>query len=232
VVGCIAAELWFVLGLKRDMVETLSSAGLFVLLTNPISLFCVGFQLSFLACFGIAFLARPIQVWLERIFVRENTRPLMDRIFSLTPNPSAYKENKVISFLSVTFAAQLATAPVLYAAFGYLSVWGLLLNCLLVPCVAWVFSCTLLFSSIACALPAVLSKIILLLPNLVWALIATFFQVLDFSYVFVGKPLQFGAVLAYYVALVFLSDKLNLSKRNKAVGAAAFFACFVVGCFL
>lgn len=39
----------------------------------------------------------------------------------------------VASFLSVSLAAQIGTAPVLLASFGYVSLWSLLLNCLFVP---------------------------------------------------------------------------------------------------
>ena len=232
VVGCIVAETCLLLGFKRDMLETLSIAGIAVLAVNPISIFCVGFQLSFLACFGIAFLARPIQVRLERIFIREDKAPLLDRILSLPPDPVGKRENKVIPFLSITISAQLATAPVLYITFGYLSIWGLLLNCLLVPCIGWVFSCTLLFSSIACVLPTALSKLILWLPNLVWTVIALIFQIFDFTNVFIGNALPFGAVLAYYCALIAFSDKLNLSKRKRRIGVGVFLACFLIGYFL
>ena len=231
-VGCIVAEGWKLLGLKRDMTETLCGAGVVVLAVNPVSLFCVGFQLSFLACFGISFLARPIQVWLERVFEGVKERLMGDRKILKIADPSAGKQNKVVGFLSVTVAAQLATAPVLYSSFGYLSVWSLLLNCLLVPCIGWIFPVCFFFSFATCIFPAFLSKILLCLPNLLWTVIGLVFQLQDFTFAIEGGAMGFGCALAYYCALLALSDKFNLSKNKRFVGVAAFAACFVLGCFL
>ncbi len=231
-VGCIVAEFCQVVGVKRDMTETLSIAGIFVLLTNPVSLFCVGFQLSFLACFGIALLARPIQVWLERIFRRVNRGKLDEENSKYPIGYSRGVRGKIFSFLSVTISAQLATAPVLYSAFGYLSSWGLLLNCLLVPCVATVFPITLAFSLLSCLLPSSLSGLVLFFLNILWTVIALVFQTLDFSSVIKGEAITLGVTLSYYGALLVLSDKFNLTPKKKKVGVFAFAICFLAGIFL
>ena len=231
-VGCIVAEFCQVVGVKRDMTETLSIAGIFVLLTNPVSLFCVGFQLSFLACFGIALLARPIQVWLERIF-RCVRKGKFDEENSKYPiGYSRGVRGKIFSFLAVTLSAQLATAPALYSAFGYLSSWGLLLNCLLVPCVATVFPITLAFSLLSCLLPSSLSGLVLFFLNILWTVIALVFQTLDFSSVIEGGAITLGVTVSYYGALLVLSDKFNLTPKKKKVGVFAFAICFLAGIFL
>ncbi|MBR2341071.1 MAG: ComEC/Rec2 family competence protein [Clostridia bacterium] len=231
-VGCIAAEICLTLGVKRDMTETLSIAGVFVLLINPASLFCIGFQLSFLACFGIAFLARPIQVWLERIYRRIAKDKLGAEEKKYSIGYLRGTRGKIFSFFSVTLSAQLATAPLQYSAFGYLSGWGLLLNCLLVPCVGVIFPITLAFCAAACLLPSVLSKIILFFPNIVWSLIALIFQVLDFSFVITGGAIPLGVPLCYYGALLVLSDKFNFTRDKKVAAFSVFTLCFALGLLL
>ena len=231
-VGCIAVEICSIIGVKRDMAETLSLAGVVVLLTNPASLFCVGFQLSFLACFGIAFLARPIQVWLERIFRRITERKLGEENAKYSIGYSRGIRGKIFSFFALTLSAQLATAPVQYSAFGYLSIWGVLLNFLLVPCVAMIFPITLSFCALACLAPSIASGIILFVPNVLWTIIALVFQTLDFSAVFQFGALSFGVVVCYYSALMVLSDKFNLTSVKKKVAFSAFVLCVLIGTFL
>lgn len=231
-IGCIVAEFCQLIGVKRDMTETLSIAGIFILLANPASLFCVGFQLSFLACFGIALLAKPIQVWLERIFRRVTKDQEGEENKKYPIGYSRGIRGKIFSFLSVTVSVQLATAPVLYSAFGYLSCWGLLLNCLLVPCVAMIFPITLAFCVVACLLPTVLSRVVLFFPNVLWTVVVLVFQTLDFSSVIEGGAITFGMAVSYYGALLVLSDKFNLTQSKKTVGFLAFATSFLLGMFL
>ena len=231
-VGCIVAESCLTLGVKRDMTETLSIAGIVILLVNSGSLFCIGFQLSFLACFGISLLARPIQVWLERIYRRIFKNKLDDEEKKYSVGYSQGVRGKIFSFLAVTISAQLATAPVQYLAFGYLSIWGLLLNCFFVPCLALIFPITLVFGGVACLLPNGCAEIILFFPNILWTTIALIFQTIDFSFVLEGGAISFGVILCYYAALLVLSDKFNLAKRKKIVAFSVFCLCFLVGVFL
>ena len=231
-VGCIVAEICKVLGVKRDMTETLSIAGIFILLANPVSLFCIGFQLSFLACFGIAFLARPIQVWLERSFRRVFKAKIAEEEKKYSVGYLQGARGKIFSFFSITISAQLATAPAQYFAFGYLSAWGLLLNCILVPCVSLIFPIMLAFCALTALTPIALSKIILFLPNLLWTVIALIFQTLDFSFILQVGEISFGVAFSYYGALIALSDKFNLTKAKKRIAFLAFTLCFLAGMFL
>ncbi len=231
-IGCIVAEFCRVLGVKRDMTETLSIAGIGILLTNPISLFCVGFQLSFLACFGIAFLSRPIQVCFERVFRAIRKSKLTQEELKYPIGYLQGVRGKLFSFFSVTLSAQLATAPVLYSAFGYLSIWGLLLNCLLVPCVGLIFPITIIFCATACLLPSALSGIVLFFPNILWTIVALIFQTIDFSFVLQGGAVSLGMVIGYYGALLVASDKFNLGFAKKRIAFFAFALCFFIGVFL
>ena len=75
---------------RSSTINSISAAAVLLLLTDPNSLFDVGFQLSFAAVFGIVLLQRPI----ERLWIIKNT-------FAL----------KIWQLITVSIAAQLFTLP-------------------------------------------------------------------------------------------------------------------------
>ncbi len=228
VVTCLVGYASTLIGVKRDMAESLGLAALVVLIINPISLFCVGFQLSFAACLGIATLAKPLQIWFERSYRRT---VLKNRPFDADAYPVGHLRGvrgKVFSFLSVTVSAQAATTPILLNAFGYLSAWGLLLNCLFVPLVGGLFSLTIGFSFLACLLPSFCSGVVLWIPNVVWTALLLVFEAVEFSMLFEGWRLDFSTLLSYYTLLLLCSDKLNLSQDYKFWLKLLFLFCFLL----
>lgn len=220
---------------QTDLLQTLGLAAFVILLPSPVALFEVGFQFSFAACLGIALLAKPfesaiscvmggISKWLfkkrsaERLAAAESgdTLPL---------TPFERMGRGVRSFLSVSFAAQTATAPILLYTFGYVSLWALLLNCLFVPFVGLVFSGLLLLAFLACLLPLGASVVLLYVPNVVWSAALLLFEAVDFSsFAIQGLEISIGACILYYLACTFLSDKWNVGRGWKI--------CLVMLCFL
>ena len=212
IVMCLIAYGSSLVGIKKDIAESVSLSACLLLIVNPVSLFCVGFQLSFSACYGIAFLGKPLQIFQERVY-----RKLLRRTEEYPVTYLRGERAKIFSFLSVTVGAQLFTAPILLSAYGYLSAWGLLLNAIFVPCVGFIFSLTLGCSFLACLLPSVLSGIILWLPNMLWTLALLIFQTLDFAIILQNVTLSGLFTLCYYLILIVLSGKLNLKRTERAV---------------
>ncbi|MDZ7343361.1 MAG: DNA internalization-related competence protein ComEC/Rec2 [candidate division KSB1 bacterium] len=104
--------------LERDtnIYNSLGVAALVILFWQPLQLFQLGFQLSFAAVLGIAYLYRPLLFLLTRV-IRLRWRPL----------------RWAVALMAVSFAAQLATLPFTVQAFGRLpltSIWG---NLLIIP---------------------------------------------------------------------------------------------------
>jgi competence protein ComEC len=226
IVMCVALYATKLIGVKQDSLERVSIAAILVLFINPVSLFCVGFQLSFAACYGICFLSNPLQVWLERKFRTVGNIQSGYPVTYLTGT-----RGKVISFLSVTASAQMATAPILLNAYGYLSAWGFLLNVIFVPVVGFIFSITLGCSALACLLPSLFSSAILWLPNLLWTIGLLFFEAFEFSIVLEGVVVNGLFLVNYYALLVVLSDKFNLKSNEKTV-LCLIFALVCVCAFL
>lgn len=265
---CLAGYAASLIGGSVDRLEALGAAAILVLLLSPIELFCVGFQLSFLACLGIFLWTTPVknllvglvdgaEKWITRLFLRraagadsvsdcEEADGAVNEILggvSRKNEPTAEKDEyenpkfglwqkwkrAVTEFLSVSLAAQLATAPVCLQAFGYLSGWSILLNCLFVPFIGAVFALLLTVAFAGCLLPTSAAAVLLYLPNVVWSAVLLAFETVDFSaFALQGITLTLGAFFCYYAALSFATDKWNLTKKQRMVFAAV---C-VVGCVL
>lgn len=214
-VTCLVCYVAALIGTESDFLNALGLAAIVVLLLTPTALLEVGFQLSFAACLGIALLSRPF----HKLFAPKKAA---ERPFTV----SERLREKAASFLSLTLSAQLATAPVSLTAFGYLSGWALLLNCLFVPLVSAVFALLLLFCAIASALPLSASGVLLFPLNAVWSALLLAFETVDFSSFCVENAvLTGGGMVFYYLALTFLSDKWNI---RKGIRRCLFAFCLLV----
>ncbi len=240
---CLVSYAAKCIGIKSDLLETLGVAAFIILLINPVELFCVGFQLSFAACLGIAFLAKPIGRVLdtgsdkvilslagkhrERILERRKERE------DLPQTVGQGVRRTVVSLLSVSFAAQIATAPILLQTFGYVSCWSLLLNLLFVPLISATFSLLLLLVFIACVLPVSAANVILYLPSMLWSAVLLLFEACDFSsFMIRGFSLTAGGVVCYYLACTFMSDKWNVSGKIRRCAVWGLMLAFVAGTIL
>ena len=226
IVICLTFYASSLLRLHADFLERLGFSAAIILILNPVALFEVGFQLSFLACFGIAFLAAPLKRGINRLldFRKEINRDKDDQPLSV----AARIRLGIVSAFSVSLAAQLFTAPVLLYKFSYLSGAGLLLNVLFVPLISAVFSVLLLLTAIACICPIGWSIAILYIPNVVLHALLLLFEVIDFSK-FAIQSIAFtsGGIVCYYAGLVFCSDKCNLSAKRRYAVSLLFGLAFV-----
>ena len=236
VVLCLVAYAAKLIGSSIDFLEIIGFAAIIILLLCPTSLFEVGFQLSFAACLGIAFLSKRIgQVCdecgkgLRKIFPRrltEDQKKMLEDGDTLPRSVEGRIARWIASVFSVSLSAQIATTPILLGAFGYISGWSLLLNILFVPLISAVFGVLLLFVAIACVLPIACSTFVLYLPNLLWSAALLVFEIADFStFLLTAEKVPMAAFIAYFGGCIFLSDKWNISKKWRKVYA---WACFMV----
>lgn len=93
-------------------IHILSLSYLVLLFNDPLVLNQLGFQLSFLAIFGIL----TIGMWIDKLLI------LANNIYS-----------KLWSAISVSASAQFITAPLIILRFGSISTWFLLSNLIIVP---------------------------------------------------------------------------------------------------
>ena len=118
-----------------------------------------------------------------------------------------------VSFACVSLSAQIATAPLCLAYFGYLSYISLLLNFLFVPLVGVAFSVLLTLVFVAAILPIAWSGVILYVPAVAWSAVLILFQTIDFSAFCIENVIvPASGLICYFLALSFVSDKWNLPK--------------------
>ena len=243
---CLVSYFAKLIGTAFDKFEVLGLSAIFILLLSPAELFGVGFQLSFLACLGIFLWTRPLEKWGNRVCDETKKRLFAvmarkdgERIKNTKKADGLFLSmagkfrKKSMAFLSVSTAAQIATAPVLLQSFGYISGWSLLLNCIFVPFIGVIFSVLLSLVALSCVLPLSCSAVLLYLPNAVWSAVLLLFEAFDFSlFAIRGVTLSAGALACYYLALTFFSDKWNLRSRERfALGtlcAIGWFATLVI----
>ena len=232
IVLCLVAEFARLIGTSIDRLETVGLAAIIVLFISPFELFGVGFQLSFVAYMGIVLLQKPLEKWGNTAcdWVKEklSKKPVIEGGETPAITVAGKIRQAILAFLSTSFAAQIATAPILLSSFGYLSVWSLLLNCIFVPFIGAVFSLLLIFVVVACVLPIGASSVVLFLPNVVWSAVLLLFEGVDFSTMAIsGVTLSAAACVCYYTGLSFITDKWNLTKKWKSAFAALCLIGFV-----
>ena len=235
---CLVSYLCSILRVTYDGLETLGIAAIVVLAFYPTLLFDVGFQLSFAACFGIAIANRPIYSLLDGACTRLNyfftgkRRGLTETEWKTkrAERPLSLIERAVRScngFLSVSCGAQLATAPVLLSAYGYLSGWGTLLNCFYVPFLGVAFAAILVAVLLACVFLSAAS-VILYVPAVVWSAVLLPFEAYDFSSgALSGFTIAWQAAAVWYCWLILLSDKINLKGIVRQLFIYSAFLLFV-----
>lgn len=96
---------------KPDVVNSFSIAGLILLTINPFNLFNGGFQMSFVAVFGIIFFSN---------------------LFNKIKIKNKFIKN-IISFVGVSISTTLAMIPILAKFYGYVATWSLLSNLITLP---------------------------------------------------------------------------------------------------
>lgn len=108
-------------GRRNTAYVSLCAAGLVLTAVNPLTLWDLGFQLSFLATLGLILFTRPLTGSLNRALRR------------LLPGVEGRNAGLLTETLVVTVAAQIMTAPVLLHSFGRFSPVSLVVNLLIVP---------------------------------------------------------------------------------------------------
>lgn len=114
----VAAQL----GRQTYGLASLGFAAILMTGINPLTLWDVGFQLSFLATLGLVLYVEPLQAWLERALERIFSKETARRVLAASSD----------AFI-VTLAAQITTTPIMAYAFGRFSLASLPVNLLIVP---------------------------------------------------------------------------------------------------
>ncbi len=109
-------------GRRSTAYVSLCASALLMTLLNPLTLWDIGFQLSFMATLGLILFTPTIEGQFERLLARGLTRERMRRVMGVLNDA-----------LIVTLAAQVTTLPVIVYYFGRISLISLVTNFFILP---------------------------------------------------------------------------------------------------
>ena len=174
---------------QYDSLSSLSLSGIIILLINPMSIFSISFQLSFMCIFAIISFA-----------------PSIKRLFQKIRFPKVFNES-----LSMSIAVNIAIIPICMNSFAEVSLLGVIANIFILP----IFSVTyiLLFVGVIIVLIVKPLGFILGLPNLflhIIKVIASYIGMIPFG---VFKVFRASYLLIFLFMLFALTIHYWMSKR-------------------
>lgn len=198
------------IGRENNPINAISFAATMILFFNPLMLFDIGFQLSFIATLSILLLYKPIKGIIN------------------------IKSEKMKEALSVTLAAQIGTIPIIIYFFHNISIISLLPNILIVPIVS--VAVVLGFLSailglIYMPLSIPLNLINIPVVEIVLHLTRIFSQIPHAS-ISVSQPPVY-MMLCYYAVLILLTSNLSRKIKISVVSTMLFLlmAVFAINSF-
>lgn len=191
---------------RSDGLNILGLAGLLILFLNPLQLFMLGFQLSFVAVMGIILVYGRIEELLEMKGIR---------IQQLHPTVKW-----LAGIILVSLAAFLATIPITAYHFRTIPIYGILVNVLVIPVIGFI----------------VMNLFLVLFGGILWQPAGTFLAALpDWCISLLNTILNFlrsaglGAIqiphfgaeyifVAYAILIIFVLWKYTITKRIALYG--------------
>lgn len=195
-------------GKQTDSLNSVSLAGVLILLFAPLFLFDLGFLLSFAGVFGIFFL------------------------YPVLKNALKFLHYKwIIKSLAITLSADIATLPIIANHFGFISVVSCISNLVLVPLFGFIFMLLFVLTIICLILPF----LGFLLRICQWGLLiiergAAYLASLPFAS-FDYSGFRTGALISYYTGMFCASRYLIISPKSKIALVSlcyGIFTCFVL----
>ncbi len=189
--GIMAGLLLFAqkIGRLRSSGRVVIFAAVIMLIFNPLLIKSdVGFQLSFMATLSIIYL-----------------KPILDEKTNALPNPLRVKD-----ILTMTFAAQLGTLPLLIYHFGRLSLISPISNLLIVPLLPGIMIMGMILVFIG-LISLGLAKII---AYLVWFILTYLIRVIDFTSSIPFSNFEFRSFSLIFLVIYYLILLAYVYKKN------------------
>ncbi len=200
VIMCTVTLITRLFHLKRDGLNSLALAVIIILSITPLSLFSVGFQLSVCAVGGIYLCSGTFNKLLKKTKLPAN----------------------ITGAVSTSFGAQLGTFPIMLSSFGYVSGAGLILNLIVLPVISVFF----VFIFVAVIIGTVIPPLGIAVTFAVIPLegVLSFLLSLGFEKALITGFGNGAFIPVYYIALLFLSDKLNINNIVRIISVFLFAA--------
>lgn len=146
----MVAFFWVSIAIQRQRspLAALAASAVFVLLIQPMQLWQMGFQLSYLVVISILLFGLPLREALWPIVRPNKYIPRTD--WSAYQKGKHWLSENLLLLLMISSAAWLASAPLSAGFFGYIAPYAIIVNILLVNLAALVISTGVISLTIAC----------------------------------------------------------------------------------
>lgn len=191
-------------GKRYDMLSAIGLSGLLILIVKPLSIFDIGFQLSFLSVFMIAGFAKPIAKFLQ----------------------SKGLSQKLSAALGTSIAVQVGLFPLTIQHFGQFPLAGTLANLIAVPIFELGFVLAFILNIFLLVLPFLsflLFPISFLFSTTIW--LSNFFASIDF--LLIKGYIPSGIIVLIFLLITFISSKFVMASKK---AKAPIFAALIVAC--
>ena len=181
---------------KKVTEFSLIASMFFLLLVQPLFLFDVGFQLSYLAVFGI--------VWIQ---------PKLYKIYA----PTYQIENKIWQLITVSIAAQMGVLPLSLYYFHQFPGLFMLSNLIIIPCLGTILICgiVMIFMALLGVLPQFLASIYGFVISLMNSFVSWISQ--QEYFLFKDISLSFLLMMASYIFIILGTSFLIKKSSIKAI---------------
>ena len=182
-------------GRPYDLMNSIALSGFIILIINPLMLFDVGFQMSYVCVFAIALLFKPLTKFFEKIKLHR----------------------KLSIALAIDLSTTIGIIPVLGVYFGKLSFLTTFANLICVPLFAVGFIALLILVPLICIFNFL--GFLLLLPDIILRLIVVIAEFIANvgSFIFTIPALDIAFLILFYAGLFVLSGFVLLKLANKTL---------------
>jgi len=209
------------LGREKDAWRALFFAGGVMLLTNPLLIFDLGFQLSFLATAGIlTFGGKKLVEESDYPYASGVASPLADKLRDSAPGKTLFSRLFSLPLigkdLQTTFAAQLGVLPILLTNFGQISFISPLVNVLALPVVPLI----MFFGLIIGIFGFIWQPLALIASWFAWVPLTYFIKVIEWFGSLPWVSLEMGKIsfwwaMGYYLVLGIIIFRKSQSSNVK-----------------
>lgn len=194
----------YLMGRESDMLNSLSLAGILILLWNPKELFDPGFQLSFVSVASIVIFSPGIDALFKIGLIKKASPGSRARIY-------------ILKGVSVSIAAWLGTWPFIASYFNIISPVSVIANLVVIPMLFALMSLLLLFlaaGAISCFFASLAAYILRLAEDALFCA-NHYFSVLPFAYFRTCAPSAVFTVLYYISIFLFIMpDMIGLGRMK------------------
>lgn len=192
---------------RYDGLNSTSLSGCILLIINPMYVFDIGFQMTFLSILGI--------IMFSNLF----NRVKVNNTFL----------NAVYFSVVTSLSAQLALLPIFANVYGYLSTWSLLANLVIIPLFSLFYTMLFLINIVVIVLPFL--KFLYEIPKCVLQTIVYLNQLVNLlPYNIINMPrISTSFTFIYYIMMFVVSKYVVLEWKYKLIISLSIFFIIIIG---